>query len=377
MFPFSRREPGWGRCGIGEKFVLRSEIPPKIERRRVTMYLEKVREHLPRIVFRKNDDAPLVPNRDSGWPVRQFYIPQLNDGLDDFNNLFSLWEQVRKTDGEICLSFNHCRFLRQNAVAFLGGLIASAERMGKNVVPDTDSMRPEVFRHLVHNGFFEAGHASYPLYPESVVPYRQDSPNDWQTCIKSQLIPYLYRHLLEKSWVRMSPRVQSEVVRTIAELYMNAFEHSRSEAGVFSCGQYYPNLSQVGFAIVDFGVGIPATVQAYHAQFKEFPHEVASSVDALKWALARGTSTKNRVHARGMGLDFVTEFMRVNHGVLDIYTSDAVVRVDSHGLVYRSITTSFTGTAINLLLQCDGSKYYQFEDEMYHGALSGGEPAGG
>ncbi|TAG65351.1 MAG: hypothetical protein EAZ25_16335 [Oscillatoriales cyanobacterium] len=50
-------------------------------------------------------------------------IPTINDNLNDFDNLFQLLEQLNEDCSEVIIDFSKCFFLRQNAVAFLGGLI--------------------------------------------------------------------------------------------------------------------------------------------------------------------------------------------------------------------------------------------------------------
>ncbi|MEN6342629.1 MAG: hypothetical protein ABFC89_08730 [Methanospirillum sp.] len=295
--------------------------------------------------------------------MRQLHVPRVNDGPDDFDTLFTLHEIVRTASEPILLSFEGCDFLRQNAVAFLGGLLATARFAGRTVLLDEASMTDGVRRNLVKNRFLAEEGRSDQWYSDNVVPYRQDLLVDWLRRTKL-LMQHLSTHLFSKNWILMSRRVEGAVAGAIAELYLNAFEHSRSEIGVFTCGQYYPTIGQAGLAIIDFGVGIPSTVREYHARRESKTPTTLSSVEALRWALASGTSTKDDGLPRGNGLDFVTEFMRANQGQLDIYTHDAAVRVDRNGLDYRRSTTSFPGVAINLLLQCDGSKYFQFRDEQ-------------
>jgi len=295
--------------------------------------------------------------------MRRLYVPRLNDGPDDFDTLFTLYEIVRTASEPILLSFDGCDFLRQNAVAFLGGLLATARFAGRTVLLDEASMPEPVRRNLLKNRFLDEEGRSDQWYSDNVVPYRQDLLVDWPRRVKL-LMQHLSTHLFSKNWVRMSPAVERDVASAITELYLNAFEHSRSEAGVFTCGQYYPTIGQAGLAIIDFGVGIPSTVREYRSRRQGIPPAAVSSIEALEWALASGTSTKDHDYPRGNGLDTVTAFLRANHGQLDIYSHDAAVHVDKSGPHYGTTATSFPGTAINLLLQCDGSKYYQSRDEQ-------------
>jgi len=57
-----------------------------------------------------------------------------NDDLADFQSLFWLWSEVDDDCLDVTFDFSYCRFLRQNAVAFLGGLARLIEDRGGRVV---------------------------------------------------------------------------------------------------------------------------------------------------------------------------------------------------------------------------------------------------
>ncbi len=62
------------------------------------------------------------------------------------------------------------------------------------------------------------------------------------------------------------------------EIYANAFEHGRTDIGVFSCGQHYPKLGELKLTVIDFGVGIPRNVRDF-LKNSNLPAD-----EALKWA---------------------------------------------------------------------------------------------
>jgi len=287
-------------------------------------------------------------------------VPTLNDGIPDFEHLFELYDRLQDEDGQVTFTFWRCEFLRHAAAAFLGGLRAAVRLNGGDIFIDSKSMRSGVRLNLVKNGFLDADDTTTVRDTGNVVPFRHD-PIDNGLAGAVPLMQYLFSHLLEKDWVHMSPGIQSAVAGTIWEIYANAFEHSRSDAGIFSCGQYYPTIGQVGLAIIDFGIGIPQSVRDYHRSAPGTDNYL-TSIEALHWALGPGHSTKSQGYS-GLGLDFVQSFMRANDGLLDIYTHDASVRINAKGMSYRPLSTFFPGTAFNLRLQCDGSKYFQFEGE--------------
>lgn len=80
-------------------------------------------------------------------------IPTVNDGLRDFDKLFSLWNKVRENQCDVTLDFRNCRFLRQNAVAFLGGLIRYIQLQERQIDINLDSLDYKVNNNLQQNGF--------------------------------------------------------------------------------------------------------------------------------------------------------------------------------------------------------------------------------
>ena len=58
-------------------------------------------------------------------------VPTINDEPDDFDRLFSLWNQATGGGQIVRFDFSHCTFLRHNAVAFLGGLFRLLESRKK------------------------------------------------------------------------------------------------------------------------------------------------------------------------------------------------------------------------------------------------------
>ena len=146
------------------------------------------------------------------------------------------------------------------------------------------------------------------------------------------------------------------IVGNVWEIYQNAFEHSCSPVGIFSCGQYYPNLQELQLTVIDYGCGIPYTV-------KEFLKDrYLSTIKSLQWAFYPGHTTKTGV-GRGIGLNLLKDFIKSNKGKLEIFSHDAYVRIDANNEYYGNTQSVFQGTLINIVLKCDES-YYCLIDEI-------------
>lgn len=284
-------------------------------------------------------------------------IPTINDYTTaDFDVLFNLWNQVNNDNLDVTFEFSQCNFLRHNAVAFLGGLARLIEERHVKVTLDWSTLKNNWVRtNLAQNGFMAAfGHSSGPWSGNSI-PYREDLRQD-----KAVLVDYLKTKWLGRGWVHVSERLRDEIVGRVWEIYANAFEHGQSPVGIFSCGQHYPDHHELKLTVVDFGVGIPSNVRLF---FKDKPRaESLSAASCLKWAFQRGTTTKPNGTSRGMGLDLLKEFVKLNKGKLEIFSHEGYALIDESHEIFMNRQTFFEGTLVNITLRCDES-YYHFASE--------------
>jgi hypothetical protein len=275
----------------------------------------------------------------------RLFVPTLNDSLNDFNVLFSLLKQVEGWGLNITFDFSHCGFLRQNAVAFLGGIARLvADRRG-TVNFDLQTLKPGVRKNLTRNGFLAAFNYDEQTWAGTTIPYRED-------LLESENIAeYLSSMWLGRGWVQISGALKAAIVGRVWETYANAFEHGNSNIGVQSCGQFYPNLGVLKLTVVDFGVGVPTNVRKFLKQ-----PLLADNV-ALEWAFHAGNSTAAMGIGRGIGLDLLKTFIQKNRGSLEILSHNAygIMNVDKES--YESQPTYFGGTLINITLVCDESYY--------------------
>jgi len=178
---------------------------------------------------------------------------------------------------------------------------------------------------------------------------------------KIALVDYLKTHWLGHGWVHVSERLRDEIVGRVWEIYANAFEHGQSPIGIFSCGQHYPKQHELKLTVVDFGVGIPSNVRMF------FKHDARaqslSAASCLKWAFQRGTTTKPNGTSRGMGLDLLKEFVKLNKGKIEIFSHEGYAIIDSKREEFLNRSTFFEGTLINITFIRDES-YYHLASEV-------------
>jgi len=279
-------------------------------------------------------------------------VPTIYDSLFHFDRLFGLWSQVNDDFLDVRLRFSRCTFLKQNAVSFLGGLARLIEHRGGTASFEWDTLNDRIRTNLAQQGFLaEFGCPGGPWTGNSI-PYRED-----RTLNKNDLLDYLKSKWLGRGWVNVSVGLRDAIVGHVWEIYVNAFEHANSAVGIFSCGQHYPNKGLLDLTVTDFGVGIPSNVR-WFARNPELP-----AGRAIQWAFQPGTTTKPNGMGRGMGLDLLKEFVRVNNGRLEVFSHDAYARIGENEERYEIRDKPFEGTLLNISLRCDDT-YYCLQSEV-------------
>jgi hypothetical protein len=284
-------------------------------------------------------------------------VPRLNDALGDFVAMFRLWNQATQwTAPSMVLDFSRCNFVRHNGVAFLGGMIRSVERRGVSVEVDWATIHKPILRNLEQNGFAQTFGAETPPWRGNSIPYREDGK-----IAEEPIMRYLQEQWLGLRGVRVSQALGDAICGRVWEIYANAFEHSGSAVGIFTCGQLYPKREQLCLCVVDFGQGIPAKV----ANFRRSNRGAWTPSESLKWAFRPGTTTALTTQkSRGMGLDLLKDFVTVNGGQLSVYSGGArAVISKEHGDKFEDTVEAFNGTIVDIRLKCD-QRFYMLASEL-------------
>jgi hypothetical protein len=279
-------------------------------------------------------------------------VPTINDDPPDFDRLFRLWSQVNDDFLEVEFNFTRCRFLQHNAVAFLGGIARLIEYRGGTAKFNWDTLQDNIQGNLIQNGFMGCFSESRGPWVGNSIPYQE-----YPTKSKENIINYLKVKWLGRGWVNVSQGLCNAIVGTVWEIYENAFEHGISPIGVFCCGQHYPQLHLLKLCVLDFGVGIPSSVRWFKKK------ETVSASVALRWAFRPGTTTKPNGMGRGMGLDLLKEFIKLNQGELEVYSHEGYALIREGQERYLDRSTFFEGTAVNFTFKCDESYYHLASEE--------------
>ena len=277
-------------------------------------------------------------------------VPTISENLGHYDQLFEVWRVATRARDRLDFDFSRCTFLAQNGVAFLGGLSRLLEYRGSEVSFDWGTLRADIRMNLAQNGFLSAFGIRVQPWTGNSIPYREDPELD-----KDALVDYLADRWLGRNWVHMSDGLRYALAARVCEIYVNAFEHSNSTVGVFSCGQHYPNLKMLRLTVVDFGMGIPGKIRAFYGD----PTIIARS--AMKWAFQRGTTTRPRAGG-GVGLDLLKGLVRLNGGALSVFSHEGYAISFSKVERYETRSSYFEGTMVTITLRCD-ERHYQLMSE--------------
>lgn len=281
-------------------------------------------------------------------------VPRINDGHVDFYILGKIWQQVDAAGSncKVIFDFTNCAFLRPNAVVFLGGLARLIQDNGGEAHFSVSTMQQHVKMNLLQNGFASSMGIAVEPWQGNSIPYREYlEPN------KDYVIRYLTDDWLGRGWINISQNLKNEIAGRMWEIFANAFEHSCTNNGITSCGQFFKSKKELVLAVADFGVGIPSKVRGYENQ------QDMQASDAMKWAFTRGNSTTETEFPRGVGLDLLKEFIQVSKGTLAIYSHGGYAHIDESGELYDNHTAFFKGTIVQVTLRCDDN-YYCLSNEI-------------
>jgi hypothetical protein len=265
----------------------------------------------------------------------------LNDELGDF-----AWI-ARAHESAICASdvvvdFSHCRFVRYNAVAWLGALSTTFAQRGDSLTFDWSTVKPQVRDYLIGCGFARSLSGPNTLF-RNAIPYRCDAQRS-----DAAIARFLARDWLGRGWIDVTDQLAGVIVSRMLEIYLNAFEHADAASGVHSCGFRLPNRGDLGLTVVDLGIGIVERVRSAAGAS-------LSPSDALRWALTPGYSTQAGV--RGMGLNELQEFVVLTGGAMSIHSGSGRAVIDSSGTTISDRPHHFSGTLVNVRLRCDDRHY--------------------
>ena len=196
---------------------------------------------------------------------------------------------------------------------------------------------------------------------------RMRLPDYWGTTISYQRFDvkddryfsgYIESEFIQRSEMpEMTPGLLKEFRKSIFEIFSNAVWHSHTQLGIFSCGQLFPNKSQLNFTVADLGVGIRQNV-IDHRRLDLLPDE------AIIWATEANNTTKRGSVPGGLGLKLLGEFIDLNGGCLQIVSDAGYWRRTNGRTSTARLNHPFPGTVVNIEINTADMNSYGLTSEL-------------
>ncbi len=216
------------------------------------------------------------------------------------------------------------------------------------------NLRTGVEKILLKNGFLSHyGREKIPDRWGTTIPYQRFDVKD-----DRYFADYIETELMHRSEIpSMSSGLLKKFRESIFEIFSNAVLHSRSEQGIFSCGQFYPARNQLDFSVTDLGIGIRQNV-------KENTGLDLVPEAAIAWATEGRNTTKRGQIPGGLGLKLLGEFIDLNGGRIQIVSDAGYWRREKGKTFTARLSQPFPGTVVSVEINTADTQSYALSSEL-------------
>ncbi|MDE0425556.1 MAG: ATP-binding protein [Candidatus Poribacteria bacterium] len=284
-----------------------------------------------------------------------FTLPQLiRHDYDSFKTLTNLYSQTKELFfDDIEIDMQAIRWFDADMCAAFGAILYSLGKKLNEI--NLIHIPPPIAEILSKNGFM----SHYG---------REKIPDRWETTITYQRFDvaddhyfanYIEDELIHRSEIsKMSSILLKKFRESIFEIFSNPVSHSRSELGIFSCGQFFPRQDRLNFMVADLGIGIRQNI-------RNIVDLDLSPEEAIIWATEGNNTTRRRRDnlPGGLGLKILCDFIDLNRGCLQIVSDAGYWERRNGETVTRPLTHPFPGTVVNVEINTADTHVYQFNSE--------------
>ncbi len=215
------------------------------------------------------------------------------------------------------------------------------------------NIHDSILKILSKNGFLSAyGREKIPDTYGTTIPYKRFEAKD-----ERYFAEYIEQGLTGKDIPEMTPRLQKKFRESIHEIFSNAVIHSKTELGIFTCGQYYPKMKTLDFTIADNGVGIRANVA------QKINKDIGDA-EAIQWAVEPGNTTKTGRIPGGLGLKLLREFIAINKGKIEIISNTGYWMQKGDVVTINVLEIPLPGTVVNIKINTADVTSYSLTAEV-------------
>lgn len=228
-------------------------------------------------------------------------------------------------------------------------------RLGRNLnTVRLTNVPPRIATILSKNGFLSHyGRERIPDRWGTTIPYQRFDIKD-----DRYFAGYIETELIHRAEMPvMSPGLLKKFRESIFEIFSNAVLHSRTELGIFSCGQFFPKRDRLDFSVADLGVGMRRNIQ-------ENAGLDLSSEAAIEWATQGQNTTKRGSVPGGLGLKLLSEFIDLNGGCIQILSDAGYWRRAQRKTFTAPLSHAFPGTVVNVEINTADTSSYRLTSEL-------------
>jgi signal transduction histidine kinase len=273
---------------------------------------------------------------------------RINTNLEGFAEVVRIYQEIRnQPEGEVFVNCEVLDWLDANMCAPLAAAIVAPGRRVR-----LQHLRPDIEMILRKNRFLRDG--SLPDTHGTTIACQQ-----FEMTGSNEFELYVAQNFRGKGLPAMSPRLQRRFRMSIFELFENAVAHSRTQLGIFACGQYFPSRERLHFCLADRGVGIPANVRSFVG--KSF-----DSSDAIDWAMSDQNTTRLPADGvpGGIGLKMIRDFIGQNGGAIHVSSDDGYWSLRGDRINMSQLPAPFPGTVVDIEINTADKKRYDLADQI-------------
>ena len=292
-------------------------------------------------------------NDDCGGERMRIALPEIRHDQNSFEALAHLHTQTRDCFlDDVEIDMKATRWFDADMCASFGAILYN---LGENLnTVNLVNLNPRVGSILLKNGFLSHyGGGKIPdRWGTTITYHRFDVKDD------RYFAGYIENELIYRSEIpEMSMELLKKFRESIFEIFSNAVLHSRTESGIFSCGQFFPARNKLNFTVADLGVGIRQNL--IDTIGLDLPPE-----KAILWATEGNNTTKRDRVPGGLGLKLLGEFIDLNGGCIRIVSDNGYWQRINKQTDTTRLGHPFPGTVVALEINTADTGSYRLASEL-------------
>lgn len=287
-------------------------------------------------------------------------IVSLSGSIETTKHGFGVWSQVfhdltvaRATNTDVVLSLAHLSWLDANMCAVLGGHIywLTNEYGALSIEwPKSSKVRSILSRNnFISTLTKQSKVQDYANTTINFTRFRADTTGE------RSFAGHAYQLFENRDTIIISHNLKRALMRCVLEIFNNSVIHSNSRHGIFSCGQFYPQLHKLRLTITDVGDGILPKVRNH------LNDKTITAQEAISWAMVRGNTTKIDVPG-GLGLGLLMKFIEINEGHIQIISGNGYWSFTKGNTNVSKILSPIMGTSVSITISTNTNCEYCLDE---------------